>query len=167
MSEKTPQSTGFITHSAEETRGLGKALACLLRPGDVVLLDGELGAGKTCFAQGVAHGLGIAQQVTSPTFTLMREYKGIMPLYHLDLYRLDGPADLRGIGVEEYLDSEGVLLVEWGDRAREFFGEERLEIAFFFGAGEDDRSVVFTPRGASWRQRSLAALPGGIVHGDG
>ncbi len=92
-------------HSADETRELGSALAGLLRPGDVVLLVGELGAGKTCFAQGVAHGLEVREQVTSPTFTLIREYRGRLPLYHLDAYRLEGAADLFAIGADEYLDA--------------------------------------------------------------
>ncbi|MEW6553325.1 MAG: tRNA (adenosine(37)-N6)-threonylcarbamoyltransferase complex ATPase subunit type 1 TsaE [Actinomycetota bacterium] len=150
-----------ITHGADETRELGVALAALLRAGDVVLLVGELGAGKTCFAQGVAKGLEVAEQVTSPTFTLMREYRGSLPLYHLDAYRLEGAADLFAIGVEEYLDAGGVLLVEWGDRARDFFTGDHLEIAIFFGDGDEERNLVITARGDGWSRRPLGAALGG------
>jgi tRNA threonylcarbamoyladenosine biosynthesis protein TsaE len=157
----------YETRSAGETQGLGRELASLLRPGDVVLLLGELGAGKTCFAQGVARGLGVGEQVTSPTFTLMREYRGRMPLYHLDAYRLHGSADLFAIGVDEYLERDGVLMVEWGDRARDFFSMEHLEVGFSFGGGDEERRVVFTPRGDSWARRLLETQSGGGEHGRG
>lgn len=143
----------YLSRSAGETQGLGQALSSLLLPGDVVLLDGDLGAGKTCFAQGVARGLGVREQVVSPTFTLLREYRGRMPLYHLDAYRLQGDADLFSMGVEEYAEGDGVLLVEWGERAPGFFVMERLEVRFEFGAGDDDRRLVFTPRGDAWSRR--------------
>jgi tRNA threonylcarbamoyladenosine biosynthesis protein TsaE len=157
----------FITQSAVETRDLGCELAGTLRPGDVVLLTGELGAGKTCFAQGVARGLEIDEHVTSPTFNLMREYYGRIPLYHLDAYRLDGPADLFAIGVDEYLEGDGVLLVEWGDRVRDFFRMEYLEVGFFFGTHDDERRVVFKPRGNSWAHRLLEMPAGGEQHDRG
>ncbi len=155
------------THSSDETRELGSSLAGLLRPDDVVLLIGELGTGKTCFAQGVAHGLEVREQVTSPTFTLMREYRGRMPLYHLDAYRLEGAADLFAIGVDEYLDAGGILLVEWGDRARDFFTVDHLEIDFFFGASDEERRILFTPCGNSWASRPLQAALGGSDRGRG
>jgi len=148
----------YETGSAEETQGLGRELSSLLLPGDVVLLEGDLGAGKTCFAQGVARGLGVSEQVTSPTFTLIREYRGRIPLYHLDAYRLEGAADLFSIGVEEYLEGDGVLLVEWGERAPGFFEMERLEVRFSFGEGDDDRRVAFTPCGDSWCGR-ISGMP--------
>ncbi len=150
----------YETRFAGETQALGLALAALLRPGDVVLLVGELGTGKTCFAQGVARGLGIVEQVTSPTFTLMREYRGRIPLYHLDAYRLEGSEDLFAIGVDEYLEGDGALLVEWGDRAREFFTPEYLEVRFDFANGDEERRVCFIPRGASWERR-LPEMPAG------
>jgi tRNA threonylcarbamoyladenosine biosynthesis protein TsaE len=157
----------YITRGAGETRQLGSDLAGLLLPGDVVLLIGELGAGKTCFAQGVARGLEVREQVTSPTFTLMREYRGRLALYHLDAYRLEGAADLFAIGADEYLDSAGVLLVEWGDRARDFFTMDHLEITFFFGTSDEERRIVFTLRGNSWESRPLRAVLGGSDHGRG
>jgi tRNA threonylcarbamoyladenosine biosynthesis protein TsaE len=160
-------SLAHITCNAGETRQLGSDLAGLLLPGDVVLLIGELGAGKTCFAQGVARGLEVNEQVTSPTFTLMREYRGRLPLYHLDAYRLDGAADLFTIGADEYLDGDGILLVEWGDRARDFFTMDHLEITFFFGTSDEERRIVFTPRGDMWSRRRLETALGGGELGRG
>jgi len=157
----------YGTRCAGETCELGHRLAALLCPGDVVLLVGELGAGKTCFAQGVARGLEVTEQVTSPTFTLMREYHGRMPLYHLDAYRLEGPADLFAIGVDEYLDGDGVLLVEWGDRARDFFTLEYLEVRFDFADGDEERRIRFIARGGSWQQRLLEMPAGSERHGLG
>ncbi|RJP35292.1 MAG: tRNA (adenosine(37)-N6)-threonylcarbamoyltransferase complex ATPase subunit type 1 TsaE [Actinobacteria bacterium] len=152
----------FRTECAEETFGLGLALAELLRPGDVVLLVGELGAGKTCFVQGIARGMGVGEHVTSPTFTLMREYCGRLPLYHLDAYRLQDASDLYAIGVDEYLDGEGVLLVEWGDRVRDFFPPGYLEVRFDFAGGDEERCLHFLPRGGKWEDR----LPGMPFEGE-
>lgn len=160
MEERGSAHPVLTTASAEETRRLGIALAALLRPGDVVLLVGELGAGKTCLAQGIANGLGIAERVTSPTFTLLREYEGSPPLYHLDAYRLDGPGDLAELGIEEYLDGDGILLVEWGDRVRGFFGGDMLEVTLEFSGG-DRREVCLAPLGEDWESRIAAFTPKG------
>jgi tRNA threonylcarbamoyladenosine biosynthesis protein TsaE len=154
----------YSTGGPDETQELAGRLAAILRPGDVLLLVGELGAGKTCFVQGLARGLGVADQVTSPTFTLLREYSGRLPLYHLDAYRLEGPGDLFDIGVEEYLESGGVLVVEWGDRARDFFSLEHLEVAFDFAGGDDERRIRFMAHGGSWEGR-IPELKG-LVDGD-
>lgn len=164
MQEKDPGQRLFTTASEHETRELGRRLSALLRPGDVVLLVGELGAGKTCLAQGVARGLGVGERVTSPTFTLLREYRGRMPLYHLDAYRLEGPWDLFELGMEEYLESEGVLLVEWGDRAGDFFGPDTLEVEICFGEAEDERVVRFKAASDDWanRLRHLDSGGGGV-----
>ncbi|MBN2025935.1 MAG: tRNA (adenosine(37)-N6)-threonylcarbamoyltransferase complex ATPase subunit type 1 TsaE [Actinobacteria bacterium] len=158
MGEEGTVSLVFKTESAEQTFGLGVEFASLLRPGDVVLLVGELGAGKTCLAQGIARGVGVGEQVTSPTFTIMREYRGRMPLYHLDAYRLEGPEDLYDIGVEEYLEGEGVLVVEWGDRVREFFPPGYLEVRLDFTGGDEERLVGFLPQGDAWERR-LRRMP--------
>ncbi len=155
---------GFRTKSAAETFALGLALADLLSPGDVVLLAGELGTGKTSFAQGIARGMGIAEQVTSPTFTLMREYQGRMPLYHIDAYRMDGPLDLYDIGVDEYMEGEAVLVVEWGERVRDFFGSDYLEVRLGFADGEDERQVCFLPHGGTWQRRLQGMQAGGDRH---
>ena len=142
-----------ISRSEEETRELGRRLASVLRHGDVVLLVGELGTGKTCLAKGLARGLDVGENVQSPTFTLLREYRGRIPLFHLDAYRLEGPWDLFDLGIEEYLEGEGVLLVEWGDRARDFFPGDFLEIRLEFTDEEERRRITLLPRGEGWVER--------------
>ena len=106
-----------ISHSVEETIALGHALGATLRRGDVLALCGELGAGKTHFVKGVAAGLGANAAVTSPTFTLIHEYiGGRLPLYHFDFYRLEAEDDALKIGLDEYLDGDGVCVIEWADK---------------------------------------------------
>jgi tRNA threonylcarbamoyladenosine biosynthesis protein TsaE len=107
-----------ISHSAAETMGFGRQLASELRDGDVIALTGDLGAGKTCLVKGIAAGLGVTQEVTSPTFTLIHEYRGgRLPLVHVDLYRLDKVAEAVNIGIEDYLAGPGVTVIEWAERA--------------------------------------------------
>lgn len=102
--------------SLEETHRLGTLLGTLARAGDVILLDGDLGAGKTAFTQGVGLGLGIGATINSPTFTILKEYQGRLPLYHFDLYRIDDPDEIASLGFDEYFDGEGVCVVEWAER---------------------------------------------------
>ena len=105
------------THSVAETIALGKTIAKDLHAGDVVALSGELGAGKTCLVKGIALGLGIAQVVTSPTFTIIHEHRdGRLPLYHVDLYRLDSMHSAAATGIEEYLGRDGVTVIEWAEK---------------------------------------------------
>lgn len=107
----------ITSHSPTETFEYGRGLAEKLGPGSVVALVGDLGAGKTCLVKGIAYGLGVAQEVTSPTFTLIHEYRGgRLPLWHVDLYRLDSVAAAVSIGIEEYLPGEGVTVVEWAEK---------------------------------------------------
>lgn len=106
-----------ITHSPEETWELAAELANELGPGTVIALHGDLGAGKTCFIQGYAAALGISEPVTSPTYTLIGEYEGRLPLHHIDLYRLSGPQEALGLGLEEYFDADGITAIEWAERA--------------------------------------------------
>ncbi len=143
----------FTARGERELRGLAAGLAELLHPGDVVLLTGELGAGKTCFIQGMAEGLGVKERVLSPTFTLLREYRGRLSLYHLDAYRLEGPWDLYQLGLEDYLEGEGVVAVEWADRVRGFFGEDCLEVFLDFAEGGEARTVTLRSRGGDWGER--------------
>ena len=106
-----------ISHSAEETIAFGRQLAGSLRAGDVLALTGDLGAGKTCLVKGLATGLGITHAVTSPTFTLIHEYRGgRLPLAHIDLYRLATAGEAVNIGIEEYLSGAGVTVIEWAER---------------------------------------------------
>ena len=105
------------TDSPEETWALAAELADELGPGTVIALHGELGAGKTCFIQGFAAALGIDEPITSPTYTLIGEYEGRLPLHHIDLYRLSGPEEALGLGLEEYFDVNGITAIEWAERA--------------------------------------------------
>ncbi|MDI6874975.1 tRNA (adenosine(37)-N6)-threonylcarbamoyltransferase complex ATPase subunit type 1 TsaE [Candidatus Solincola sp.] len=153
----------FQTRGEGETRKLASRLAELLQPGDVILLVGELGTGKTSFVRGLAEGLGVGERVVSPTFTLLREYRGRLPLHHLDAYRLEGASDLLDLGVEELLGGEGVVAVEWGDRVREFFRDEYLEVDLSYGEEENERVVRLVPRGGTWGERlkGLEKIPDG------
>ncbi len=128
----------LVTSSEAETRALGERMGRLLRPGDFVALYGDLGSGKTRFAQGVALGLGVPPdvRVTSPTYTIMNVYDGNCPLYHFDLYRLDGDADIAGLGFGEYFAGNGVCLVEWADRLDEEFPDQYLKISFNHEEGD-------------------------------
>ncbi|MFM7616040.1 MAG: tRNA (adenosine(37)-N6)-threonylcarbamoyltransferase complex ATPase subunit type 1 TsaE [Actinomycetes bacterium] len=149
------------TTSVEGTRALGRALAARLRPGDVVVLTGDLGAGKTAFAQGVAAGLGVTDRVTSPTFTIVQEYGGDLPVQHLDLYRLGSVQEVLDLGLDETID-ERVTLVEWGDVALDALPAEHLElvIALVPEAGDDVRTITATGRGPRWEAFDLDAVAG-------
>jgi len=106
----------IISHSPEETSEIGRQLAAQLRAGDVLALAGDLGAGKTQFVKGMAMALGVEIEVTSPTFTLIHEYPGRLPLFHIDLYRLESEDEVLKIGIDDYLDGEGVTVIEWADK---------------------------------------------------
>lgn len=112
----------------EDTIKFGEVLGRLLRPGDIVALKGELGAGKTVLVKGIAKGLGIKEEPNSPTFVIMNAYRGMVPLYHFDLYRISGKKELEGIGYEDYFFGNGVTVVEWADRVEEIFPESAIEI---------------------------------------
>ena len=110
----------YLTHGPEETEALGQQLAAVLRPGDVIAFYGDLGAGKTAFTRGLAHGLGITEPVTSPTYTIVNEYlTGRMPLFHFDMYRLGSADELFEIGWEDYLVRGGVCAVEWSEHVED------------------------------------------------
>ncbi|MGC9335600.1 MAG: tRNA (adenosine(37)-N6)-threonylcarbamoyltransferase complex ATPase subunit type 1 TsaE [Anaerolineae bacterium] len=120
----------FISHSPAQTRRIGARLGSLLRAGDLVCLEGELGTGKTRLAQGIGRGMGVVGPITSPTFTLVAEYRPPPPapiLFHIDLYRLDAPVDeAMALGLEEYFEDDGVCLIEWAERIRPILPAERL-----------------------------------------
>lgn len=142
----------IISESPEETYALGRLLGGLLSAGDVVCLNGDLGAGKTRFAQGVAMGLGIRDGVTSPTFTLINEYNGRLPFYHMDVYRLGGPGEMADLGYEEYFYGSGVTLVEWADLVGDLLPRERLDINIGGGSGENQRRIQLSPRGERYEK---------------
>jgi tRNA threonylcarbamoyladenosine biosynthesis protein TsaE len=144
-----------------QTRALAAALAVLARPGDLVLLAGGLGAGKTTFAQGFARGLGVEGPVTSPTFTLVRQYPcpptgAVRQMVHADVYRLDSLGQVADLALPELLDGDAVALVEWGDAAAPVLGEDALTVTLEPGAGDDDRTVRVAGRGARWSDRREA-----------
>ena len=157
------------TTSADETRDVGEAIASLLRPRDAVVLTGELGAGKTTFAQGVARGLGIEDQVTSPTFTLVKEYSGILDLAHVDVYRLDRVQDVMDLGLEELGGGDDVVLVEWGDTIEELLPDDRLRVELETEDQSDDdaRAIEISATGTGWVARfaelEAAVLPWTVV----
>lgn len=109
----------FVTHSAEETIQLGKKIGSMLQPGAIIAMEGNLAAGKTTITKGIAESLGIEETITSPTFTLISEYEGKMPLYHMDVYRLDSCEDFINLGVEDLMYGDGVSIIEWSERVRE------------------------------------------------
>ena len=119
----------YITHSAQETVDLGEKIGSLLKSGDVIAMTGTLAAGKTTITKGVAKALGITDVVTSPTFCLISEYEGTkMPLYHMDVYRLDGPEDFINLGVEDMLDGDGVCIVEWSEKVSSELPKRTIKI---------------------------------------
>ena len=119
----------YLTHNEIETEALGETLARRLGPGDVVAYRGDLGAGKTAFTRGLARGLGCTGRVTSPTFTIVNEYEGRLPLFHFDLYRLEGEDALYDVGWEDYLDRGGVCAVEWSERAEAALPRETVWVS--------------------------------------
>lgn len=150
--------------SPGRTRSLGAALAALLQPGDVVLLSGELGAGKTVLVQGIAAGLGVAEPATSPTFALLHEHQGTeLRLLHADAWRLSSPAEAVDLALaEEVGDGRTALVVEWGELAAAAVPGDHLRVVIEPGQGEDERTLQLFLEGPSWdarRDRLLAALP--------
>ena len=148
--------TALRTTCVDETRELAAAVAALARPGDVILLVGDLGAGKTAFAQGFARALGVQEQVTSPTFTLLRSYTGRIPLHHLDVYRLDRLHEADDLGLAELVDDGGVVLIEWGDAVTSVLPSSFLEVRFTFLDDDDHRAVSLRTVGAAWSARAAA-----------
>ena len=131
----------FITNSPEETERVGAALGAVLTPGSILAYEGDLGAGKTAFTRGLARGLGAAEQVTSPTYTIVNEYlSGRMPLFHFDMYRLHSSDDLWDIGWEDYLERGGVCAVEWSENVRDAM-EDAITVRIE-KLGEDTRRII-------------------------
>lgn len=149
-----------VTQSTDETLALAASVGELLRPGDVVSLAGDLGAGKTVFARGVARGLGVAEPVVSPSFTIVREYEGRVPVVHVDVYRIDTFQELHDLGFEEVVRDDAVTLVEWGDVIDGMLPGDRLDVRLAAGDADDERVIEIEGRGRSWRARAAELAVG-------
>ena len=136
----------FATHSADETFELGRCIGLTLQPGDIILLRGDLGAGKSVLARGLARGLGIDCPMPSPTFTLMQPYEGRIPFYHFDLYRLDDPEEFYEAGLDEFAFGTGAAVIEWPDCA-DLMPDTCFEVEIGRGASDDERVITVTPMG--------------------
>jgi tRNA threonylcarbamoyladenosine biosynthesis protein TsaE len=143
--------------SVDDTRSLAAGVAALVRPADIVVLAGELGAGKTAFVQGLARGLGITDRVTSPTFTLVHSYQGNLRLVHVDIYRLDRLDEVLDLGVLEDLeDGAAVACIEWGDLAEPVLPPDFLEVRLTYGDADDERLITLRTVGPAWSGRGRA-----------
>jgi tRNA threonylcarbamoyladenosine biosynthesis protein TsaE len=146
-----------LTKSVDDTRALAAEVAGFVRGGDLIVLAGDLGAGKTAFAQGLALGLGVNDPVTSPAFVLVRSYAGRLPLTHIDVYRLDHLQEVFDLGIAEIVDGGGVTVVEWGDVVAPALPADLLEVRLEQGEADDERRLAFDTVGLSWAPR-MAAL---------
>lgn len=175
MTDGEPAAPPLIlrTGGAEQTRRLGEVIGRLARAGDVYLLSGPLGAGKTCLTQGLARGLGVAGYVRSPTFVLMTRHRGRLTLHHIDLYRIGSPAEAWDLGLDEQLFDSGVCVIEWAERAEDLLPEDALWLELSYGdAGGDCREIAIdaaSPRyddllrelaASSFADADTAAAPG-------
>ena len=134
----------IMSESCEQTGDLARHIGAWLKAGDILALSGELGSGKTCFAGGVARGLGVGEkyQITSPTFTLINEYPARLRLYHLDVYRLNGYADLDDLGMQEIFAARGVVVIEWAEKIREAIPDDAIFVNFEY-IDENKRKIIF------------------------
>ena len=143
------------TRSELETIEIAQNFESEKFPNMIICLDGELGSGKTIFTKGIANALGITESITSPTFTIIKEYDGELPLYHMDVYRLDGATE--GVGIEEYFTKGGVVVIEWADTIKDILPSERLHIKFKI-IDENKRVLILTPYGKQYEELCEAVL---------
>lgn len=142
----------IVLKGLKEMEEFGENLGSILKPGDIISLTGDLGAGKTTLTKSIGKGLGVEDYITSPTFTLINEYKGRLNLYHFDVYRLEGPIDLYDLGFEEYIYSNGVSIIEWGDKIKEILPEERINIQIEKSVELDERIIYLYGEGERFKQ---------------
>lgn len=145
----------ITTKNEMETIELAQNFESEKFPNMIICLNGELGSGKTMFTKGIANALGINENITSPTFTIIKEYEGELPLYHMDVYRLDGNTE--GIGIEEYFNKGGVVVIEWADTIKDILPKERLDIKFKV-LDENKRMLILKPYGAKYEELCEAVL---------
>lgn len=142
----------YTSRSPDETKNLGKKLGQLLQGSDLVALNGHLGAGKTCLVQGIAAGLNSRDHVTSPSFSLIKEYIGDKPIYHFDLYRLKQPEELEDLGYEDYFYGNGVTLIEWAEKVKHYLPKSMLLIRIEMGESHLYRKILFRPIGRKYHK---------------
>lgn len=145
----------ITTRNELETIELAQNFESEKFPNMIICLDGELGSGKTIFTKGIANALGITESITSPTYTIIKEYEGELPLYHMDVYRLDG--NVEGLGIEEYFTKGGVVVIEWADTIKDILPEERLDI-YIKVIDENKRVLVLNPHGRKYEELCEAVL---------
>lgn len=145
----------ITTRSDEETIELAQNFESEKFPNMVICLNGELGSGKTVFTKGIANALGVKEVVTSPTFTIIKEYRGELSLYHMDVYRLNGNID--GIGIEEYFNKNGIVVIEWADTIKDILPKERIDIKFVI-LDENKRVLILQPHGKKYEELCEAVL---------
>ena len=157
---QSADSLELVSHSPEQTQKLGIRIGELALPGDIFLLVGDLGTGKTCLTQGIAWGLGIKEYAASPSFIIVRELYGRLPLYHIDLYRLDHLEEIAELGLDDYLYGGGVCVVEWAERGLDVLPQEYLLIQIGYLA-DTERSLQLKPSGERYREiiKQLKASP--------
>ncbi len=141
----------LTSHSPQQTQSLGVSLGKLAQVGDIFLLKGNLGSGKTCLTQGIARGLDIKEHALSPSFIIVREYQGRLPLYHIDLYRLDHIEEIIDLALEEYLYGNGICVIEWADKGMEVLPEENMLITLSY-ISPTDRTIYFETNGDRYQQ---------------
>ena len=145
----------YISKSEMDTIELAQNIESEKFPDMIICLDGELGSGKTMFTKGIAQALGIDEPITSPTFNIIKEYEGELPLYHMDVYRLDGNTD--GVGIEEYFHKGGIVIIEWANTIKDILPDEYLHIKFKV-IDENKRSLIITPYGSKYEELCEAVL---------
>ena len=142
----------IILKGLEDTKKFGEKLGSLLKPGDIICLMGDLGAGKTTLTKSIGIGLGVEDYITSPTFTLINEYKGRLNLYHFDVYRLEGISDLDDLGFEEYFYSGGVCIIEWGDKIENILPKDTINLSIEKGSELDERIINLSGEGSRFKE---------------
>jgi tRNA threonylcarbamoyladenosine biosynthesis protein TsaE len=140
------KSLKLVTHSPEQTQKLGTSLGKMAEPGDIFLLVGKLGAGKTCLTQGIAYGLDIGEYTLSPSFVIMRELHGRLPLYHMDFYRLENIEEISDLGLDDYLYGKGICVIEWADKGLAVLPDDHLLIKIDY-LSDNERNFVIEPKG--------------------
>jgi tRNA threonylcarbamoyladenosine biosynthesis protein TsaE len=156
-------SVSFFSHGPAQTRRFGRHMGAITEAGDVLLLHGDLGAGKTHFAQGIAEGLGVQETVRSPTFTLINEYQeGRLPFYHMDLYRLEGDSDIATVGLDEYSSSDGVVVVEWPEKGERWLPEDVLHVTLSYV--DDQRRTIYLEAGGEQAEALLRRYKAQAFH---